>query len=65
MACNYCNAEIYIKVIQYSMPLLAPTTKAEELRQQLQNLTGEFYVQLPSEFCPMCGERKQQKGGAK
>lgn len=58
MACNYCKAEIYVKTIQYAKSLLAPLTRAEELRQQLQDLTGEVYLQLPNKFCPMCGERK-------
>ena len=58
MACNFCNKEIYIKSIQYAKPLLAPLTRAEELRQQLQDITGEAYIQLVSEFCPVCGERK-------
>lgn len=62
MACNFCNAEIYIKTIQYTQPLLAPLTKADELRQRLQDLTGEVYLQLPNEFCPMCGERKSKIG---
>lgn len=57
MACNYCKATVYIKTIQYTAPLLAPLTKAEELRQQLYNMTGEVYLSLPKQFCPMCGER--------
>lgn len=61
MACIFCNDELYIKTVQYTKPLLAPLTRAEELRQQLQDLTGEVYVRLPNKFCPMCGEKK---GGA-
>lgn len=58
MACNFCNDELYIKTVQYIQPLLAPLTRAEELRRQLQDLTGEVYVRLPNKFCPMCGEKK-------
>lgn len=58
MACIFCNDELYIKTVQYTKPLLAPLTRAEELRQQLQDLTGEVYVRLPNRFCPMCGEKK-------
>lgn len=57
MACNYCKADIYIKTIQYSAPLLAPLTRAEELEQELTNITGEVYLQLPKRFCPVCGEK--------
>ena len=32
-------------------------TKAEELRQQLLDLTGEVYLQIPNEYCAMCGEK--------
>lgn len=58
MACDFCNAEIYIKTIQYTKPLLAPLTRVGELRQRLQDLTGEVFLELPNKFCPMCGEKK-------
>ena len=61
MSCRYCKAEFYIKTIQYAAPLLAPLTKAEELRQELTNLTGEVYLKIPNQFCPMCGERKDSE----
>jgi hypothetical protein len=47
-----------MKTIQYTMPLLAPMTKAEELRQELQNITGEVFIPLLNEYCPMCGEKR-------
>lgn len=59
MSCNFCNVPIYIKTIQYSAPLLAPMTRAEELRQELINITGEVYIQLESEYCPVCGNKKE------
>jgi hypothetical protein len=57
MACNFCKANLYIKTVQYTKPLLAPLTKADELRYQLQELTGEVYLQLPNEYCAMCGSK--------
>ena len=55
--CNFCKADLYIKTIQYTKPLLAPVTRADELRQELLNLTGEIYLPLPHKYCPMCGEK--------
>ena len=57
MACNFCKSDLYIKTVQYTRPLLAPLTKAEELRQELSDLTGEVYLQIPNEYCAMCGEK--------
>ena len=65
MACNFCKAPIYIKTVQYSAPLLAPMTRAEELRQELTNLTGEVYLQIPNEYCAMCGERLNKNDKSK
>lgn len=63
MSCNFCNNKIYIKTIMYAQSsIFAPLPGPEELKQQLEDLTGEVYLQLPNKFCPMCGERKQQKG---
>lgn len=58
--CNYCKSPIYVKTIQYLAPVLAPMTRTEELRQQLYNLTGEVYLELPKQFCPMCGRKLPQ-----
>ena len=57
MACNFCKADLYIKTVQYTKPLLAPLTRAEELRQELFDFTGEVYLQIQNEYCPMCGEK--------
>ena len=57
MACNFCKADLYIKTVQHTNPLLAPLTRAEELRQELLDLTGEVYLQIQNEYCPMCGEK--------
>lgn len=48
MACNFCKSDLYIKTVQYTKPLLAPLTRAEELRQELSDLTGEVYLQIPN-----------------
>ena len=58
--CNYCKSPVYVKTIQYLAPVLAPMTRTEELRQQLYNLTGEVYLELPKQFCPMCGRKLPQ-----
>lgn len=66
MACNFCKSDLYIKPVQYTKPLLAPLTIAEELRQKLLDLTGKVYLQIPNEYCAMCGEkitRTPQKEG--
>ena len=57
MACNFCKADLYIKTVQHTRPLLAPLTRAEELRQELLDLTGEVYLQIQNEYCAMCGEK--------
>jgi hypothetical protein len=59
MACSFCNTQIYCKVTRYARPVAAPLTKAEELRHQLLDLTGEEYVLVAAPFCPMCGEKKE------
>lgn len=57
MACNYCKSELYIKTVQYTKPLLAPLTPEGELRDKLQDLTGEVYLKIPNQYCAMCGEK--------
>lgn len=61
--CNYCNAEYYIKVQKFAKSFSAPLTKAGELRQQLEDLTGEAYVIIPNKYCPFCGEEIKEEGG--
>lgn len=56
--CGYCGIPLYVKTIQCAMPAVAPMTKADELRQQLLNLTGEVYVLVEAQFCPFCGKKK-------
>ena len=55
MACNFCKADLYIKTVQHTRPLLAPLTRAEELRQELLGLIGEAYLQIQNEYYAMCG----------
>jgi hypothetical protein len=48
----------------YTQSLLTPLTRAEELKQQLEDLTGEVYLRIPNKFCPMCGECiTKERGG--
>lgn len=58
MACNFCKTQFYTKSIRNTMPLLAPITRADELRYELLNLTGEVYLPIETMYCPMCGEKK-------
>ena len=57
MACNFCKVKLYFKTTQHTKTLLAPMTRAEELRRELLDLTGEVYLQLSNEYCAMCGEK--------
>lgn len=57
MACNYCKTDFYIKTIQYMAPILAPLTHEQELLDKLYNMTGEAYLRIEPNFCPMCGEK--------
>ena len=58
--CSFCDETIYIKVIQYAAPMLAPLTPEQELRDRLTNMTGEVYARLESNFCPMCGKSRKE-----
>lgn len=56
--CEYCNVKVYVKTQKIMKNLLAPLTYIEELKQELENKTGEMYLELPHNYCPICG-RKQ------
>ena len=53
--CSQCGTTLYIKTQQFTKPLLAPLTPAQELRDKLIDMTGEVYLTLPARYCPMCG----------
>ena len=55
--CNYCDAPIYIKTVQYTATVMAPLTEVQALRDKLIDMTGEVYLQIPKRFCPVCGEK--------
>lgn len=59
MACKHCSESIYVKRIQYLRPMLAPLTHVGELRDELEDLTGEVYLLLPHRYCPVCGDKLQ------
>lgn len=61
MACNYCETPIYIKTILYASSMLAPTTRIEAMRQELEELTGETYIPVPKRYCPLCGAKMDGK----
>lgn len=54
--CPYCEKLLFIRVIQHARPLLAPLTPEQALRDKLQDLTGEVYIPIQNNFCPMCGK---------
>lgn len=53
--CEFCGAKLYFKTTQHARPLLAPLTEVQALRDKLLDLTGEVYVEINADFCPMCG----------
>ena len=53
--CGWCNAKIYGKTKSYFRSLLAPATYIEELRDKLEDLTGDVYVEIPRRYCQNCG----------
>lgn len=53
--CDYCDANIYVKVKKHLRPLLAPATYVGELRDKLEDLTSEAYVEVHKKYCPLCG----------
>lgn len=53
--CKFCGAKLYFKTTQYARPLLAPLTEVQALKDKLLDLTGEVYVEIEADFCPMCG----------
>ena len=57
--CIWCESDcpVYLKTTRYLKPMLAPLTKEEELRQELENMTGEYYMPIALKFCPECGRR--------
>ncbi len=55
--CEYCNVEVYVKTQKLMKSILAPLTPTEELRQELENITGEMYLKLDNKYCPICGRK--------
>lgn len=55
--CEYCDIKLYVKTQKIIKSLLAPLTHTEELRQELEDITGEIYLEFPHNYCPMCGRK--------
>lgn len=53
--CEYCNTKYFVQMKRFTKPLLAPLTEVEELSNKLIDLTGIEYLQIPINYCPMCG----------
>ena len=63
--CKFCGAKLYFKTTQYARPLLAPLTEVQALRDKLLDLTGEVYVEIDADFCPMCGRKLKGEDNGK
>lgn len=63
--CEFCGAKLYFKTTQYARPLLAPLTEVQALRDKLLDLTGEVYVEIDADFCPMCGRNLKGEDNGK
>lgn len=37
--------------------VLAPLTHTEELKQELEDRIGEMYLELPHNYCSICGRK--------
>lgn len=59
--CEYCKVEVYFKIRKIMKSLLAPTTHIEELRQKLEDESGEMYIKVPNLYCPMCGRKLKEE----
>lgn len=55
--CEYFNAKVYVKTQKIMKNILAPLTHTEELRQELEDLTGERYLEVKANYCFMCGRK--------
>lgn len=55
--CYFCDCIIYVKTVRHYKSLLAPLTIEEELRQKLEDMTGEAFLPVEHLYCPMCGKK--------
>ena len=55
--CSFCGTPIFAYVRQYMRPVMAPMTRAGELYNEAQNITGMAYVRIPARYCPICGQK--------
>lgn len=58
--CEYCNVKFYVKTQKIMKNVLAPLTHTEELRQELEDITGEMYLEFPKQYCPVCGRKLKE-----
>lgn len=63
--CPYCETAFFFKTIQHAKPNLAPLTPEQEIRDKLLNLTGESYVLIQNNFCPVCGRNLKNPANMK
>ncbi len=55
--CELCNAKVYVKTQKIMKDILAPLTPIEKVKQELEDLTGERYLEVKANYCLMCGSK--------
>lgn len=59
--CEYCDAKLYVKTQKIMKNLLVPLTYTEGLRRELEDITGEMYLEMQHNYCPMCGRKLEKE----
>ena len=52
--------DLYMKCQVLARSLLAPMTPEGELRDRLEDMTGETYVNYVPTYCPICGKKVEE-----
>lgn len=52
---------LYVKVPRYTCGILAPLTPEGELKDRLEDMTGESYALFIPDYCPICGKKVEVK----
>lgn len=51
------RVDLYMKCSVMTRSLMAPLTPEGELRDRLEDMTGETYVAFNPVYCPFCGKK--------
>lgn len=52
--------DLYVKMPRYARRMSAPLTPEGELRDRLEDMTGETYVAFNPVYCPFCGKKVEE-----